>query len=72
MDYRREIDGLRGLAVVPVILFHAGFETFSGGCPGGSCKALDNNGSPLYKDGNHMRPDYVKYVVGPQLMKNLR
>lgn len=30
MKYRREIDGLRALAVVPVILFHAGFEAFSG------------------------------------------
>ena len=34
MKYRREIDGLRALAVVPVILFHAGFETFSGGFVG--------------------------------------
>ena len=41
-------------------------------CPSGRCKALDNNGSPLYKDGNHMRPDYVKDVVGPHLMKNIR
>ena len=31
MKYRPEIDGLRALAVVPVILFHAGFEIFSGG-----------------------------------------
>lgn len=31
MKYRREIDGLRALAVVPVILFHAGFQAFSGG-----------------------------------------
>lgn len=31
MRYRPEIDGLRALAVVPVILFHAGFEAFSGG-----------------------------------------
>ncbi|MDC1246918.1 acyltransferase [Amylibacter sp.] len=31
MKYRPEIDGLRALAVVPVILFHAGFELFSGG-----------------------------------------
>ena len=31
MNYRPEIDGLRALAVVPVILFHAGFEIFSGG-----------------------------------------
>ena len=31
MKYRPEIDGLRALAVVPVILFHAGFELFGGG-----------------------------------------
>lgn len=31
MKYRREIDGLRALAVLPVIFFHAGFQTFSGG-----------------------------------------
>ena len=31
LAYRREIDGLRALAVIPVILFHAGFEIFSGG-----------------------------------------
>ena len=31
MKYRAEIDGLRALAVLPVILFHAGFERFSGG-----------------------------------------
>ena len=34
MEYRREIDGLRALAVIPVILFHAGFDTFSGGFVG--------------------------------------
>jgi peptidoglycan/LPS O-acetylase OafA/YrhL len=34
MQYRREIDGLRAFAVLPVILFHAGFETFSGGFVG--------------------------------------
>ncbi len=34
MNYRPEIDGLRALAVLPVILFHAGFETFSGGFVG--------------------------------------
>ena len=31
MEYRREIDGLRGLAVISVIFFHAGFQSFSGG-----------------------------------------
>jgi peptidoglycan/LPS O-acetylase OafA/YrhL len=34
MDYRREIDGLRAIAVLSVILFHAGFEVFSGGFVG--------------------------------------
>jgi peptidoglycan/LPS O-acetylase OafA/YrhL len=34
LKYRAEIDGLRALAVVPVILFHAGFEFFSGGFVG--------------------------------------
>jgi peptidoglycan/LPS O-acetylase OafA/YrhL len=31
MKYRPEIDGLRAIAVVPVILFHAGFSSISGG-----------------------------------------
>ena len=34
LKYRPEIDGLRALAVVPVILFHAGIELFSGGFVG--------------------------------------
>ena len=34
MKYRPEIDGLRAVAVLPVILFHAGFSTFSGGFVG--------------------------------------
>jgi len=41
-------------------------------CPGGICKAIDNVGSPLYKDGNHMRPAFVKEVVGPPLLNNFR
>jgi peptidoglycan/LPS O-acetylase OafA/YrhL len=31
LKYRPEIDGMRALAVIPVIFFHAGFEAFSGG-----------------------------------------
>ncbi|AXI40691.1 acyltransferase family protein [Sulfitobacter sp. SK011] len=31
MKYRPEIDGLRALAVLPVVLYHAGYEVFSGG-----------------------------------------
>lgn len=34
MRYRPEIDGLRAIAVVPVILFHAGFPIFGGGFVG--------------------------------------
>jgi peptidoglycan/LPS O-acetylase OafA/YrhL len=34
VQYRREIDGLRAVAVVPVILFHAGFAQFAGGYVG--------------------------------------
>ena len=33
-DYKPQIDGLRALAVLPVILFHAGFESFEGGFVG--------------------------------------
>ncbi len=31
MKYRKDIDGLRCIAVIPVILFHGGFELLSGG-----------------------------------------
>lgn len=34
MKYRREIDGLRAVAVLPVILFHAGWSVFGGGFVG--------------------------------------
>lgn len=34
MNYRPEIDGMRALAVVPVIFFHSGIELFAGGFVG--------------------------------------
>jgi peptidoglycan/LPS O-acetylase OafA/YrhL len=34
MQYRPEVDGLRTVAVIPVILFHAGFQLFRGGFVG--------------------------------------
>lgn len=30
MNYHREIGGLRALAMLPVVLFHAGLDAFSG------------------------------------------
>lgn len=34
MKYRSEIDGLRAIAIIPVVLFHAGYTSFSGGFVG--------------------------------------
>ena len=34
MKYRPEIDGLRAVAVLPVVLFHAGLDAFHGGFVG--------------------------------------
>lgn len=34
MHYRSEVDGLRAIAVIPVILFHMDFEPFAGGFVG--------------------------------------
>ena len=34
MHYRKEIDGLRAIAVITVILYHAGITSFSGGYVG--------------------------------------
>ena len=31
MNYRPEIDGLRALAVLPVVFFHLGWSIFDGG-----------------------------------------
>ena len=34
LKYRKDIDGLRALAVIPVIFFHADFDWFEGGFVG--------------------------------------
>ena len=33
-EYRKEIDGFRALAILPVVFYHAGIELFSGGFVG--------------------------------------
>jgi len=40
-------------------------------CPDLKCNALDANGNPLYKDGNHMRPGFVEKTIGPHILKAL-
>ena len=32
IKYRTEIDGLRAIAVIPVVFYHAEFFLFKGGC----------------------------------------
>ncbi len=34
MEHRKELDGIRTLAIIPTILYHAGFSLFSGGFAG--------------------------------------
>jgi peptidoglycan/LPS O-acetylase OafA/YrhL len=34
LQYRPDIDGLRAVAVIPVVLYHAGVQFFSGGYVG--------------------------------------
>ena len=34
LKHRTEIDGLRAIAVIPVVLFHAGISLFKGGYVG--------------------------------------
>lgn len=34
MEYRKDIDGLRSVAIIPVVLFHAGLSSLSGGYVG--------------------------------------
>lgn len=34
IKYRKDIDGLRAIAILPVLLFHVGYSWFSGGYVG--------------------------------------
>ncbi len=77
MKYRSEIDGLRALAVVPVILFHAGFELFSGGFIGVDVffvisgylittiiiEDIEKNGLVLLISMKDVRDEYCRYFL---------
>lgn len=40
-------------------------------CPNGICRSLKDDRNPIYIDGNHIRPYFVKEVVGPLLIPHL-
>ena len=50
--YRAEIDGLRAVAILPVVLFHADYDIFSGGYVGVVRNSRDM--LSLYSDGDHV------------------
>jgi len=41
-------------------------------CPDEVCNAVDKKNRPIYKDGDHIRPFFVREVIGPYLMKYLK
>ena len=63
MKYRAEIDGLRALAVVPVILFHAGFDITQG-----QCSPLQGD-DPLLTDYGHLNKAGAR-EFGAQLLQD--
>jgi len=41
-------------------------------CPDEICYAKDEKNRPIYKDGDHMRPYFVREVIGPYLLEYLK
>lgn len=58
---------LRSL-IAPEVSFLSLYEIV---CPGRKCRATDEEGKPIYKDTDHMRPAFVQKVVAPHIMKLL-
>lgn len=53
MKYRPELDGLRAFAIIPVLLFHFGVTSLSGGYLG-----VD-----IYFDDNHLSTSGASFIL---------
>ena len=69
MKYRQEIDGLRVIALLPVIFFYAGFTAFSGGFVADLCQKASSIYSDIDKRDAHSIPP-ENYVSLINLSKN--
>ena len=70
MKQRRDIDGLRCLAIVPVVLCHAGLSYFSGGFVGVDCLTTAEN-RVLYSDNHHLSVFGAEVFLGGALKQRL-
>ena len=70
MKYRSDIDGLRAVAVLSVILFHAGFRWFSGGYVGVDI-VVDAEDGPMLREANARPGLAIQIANGRGLLPRL-